>query len=639
MPNPIIDLGYRYACNRFPGDGVETDFEINFAGGYLRPEHVVGFLKDPDNNVEEPLSVSGRTLVIFGPNQVRVTPAVPDGITLVVRRDTPKEGPMLDYNDGAILNDVNLNTSNKQAIFAVAEMVDYFADFLDIFRGISQDVIDALDYAQQALLLAQQALALAQQALDRANAAYALAEQALERANEAWDLANSKPDSFLELNDTPNSYTGEGGNVAIVKVDETGMDLVPVEEIPGLEEFITNIVEEHGGGGGGIPTTAPVVLHSTDAGIPNGLVLTEGSNITLTDNGSGGLVIAATGGGGGSVTPGENVFALSNATLGAGDVQGAWADPTGQSSLPSDGSTDTANRNLLFLATDSLFGSRVVKFGYNLQNHKSSGVIGWTGSVSIGSNFLDPVSAGANTPDIEKGIYIDQTNIAIGSNVKARPNPGGNVGNIEIGNSLVLGSGYSFSAQQSLIVKPAANAFSGPLTGDLIKAYQFGHIDLGGTPGAVGFDQVIGERVADDHSRKISFIASPRTEYPGEDSFFAIGGTFDAIDFLKSTAEVIDGSGNTYIRNFLLELTVVGPSVACKIEAVVRTTRSSSTGIRTITIEHQNKVNIYGTGASTIDFIVDGQELKLKVAAGSVYQNVLQCSAFVDRYMTCVRVI
>lgn len=633
MPNPIIDLGYRYACNRFPGDGVETGFEINFAGGYLRPEHVAGFLKDPDNNVEEPLSVSGRTLEVFGPNQVRVTPAVPDGITLVVRRNTPKDLPMLDYNDGAILNDVNLNTSNKQAIFAIAEMVDYFADFLDIFRGVTEDVIDALDYAQQALLLAQQAL-------NRANDAYALAQQALNRANEAWDLANSKPDNFLELDDTPNSYENLAGHVAIVTPQEDGLDLVHVSEIPGLEDFITEVIDEHGGGGGGgdegIPTTAPVVLHSPDASIPNGLVLTEGANITLKDNGSGGLVIASTGGGGGSVTPGRDVFAVSNATLSGTDVQGAWADPTGTSFVPTDGSTDTQDKNLLFLATDSEFGSRCVKFGYNLKYHRLGGLIGWTGSVSVGSNFLEPISSGANTPDIEKGLYVDQGNVLIGSNLKARQTPSG-TGNIEIGNSVVLGSAHVYTAEQSVILKPLSNAFSGPLTGNLIKAYQFGHIDLGGTPGAVGFDQFIGERVLNDHSRKISFIAKPATEDPVEDSFFIIGGVDEALDFLRSTGEVIDGFGATYIRNFLFEIAVVGPSVACKIEAVVRTTRSSSTGVRTITIVHQNKVDIHGTGSSTIGFIVDGQELKLKVSAGSIYQSLHQCSAFVDRYMTCAR--
>lgn len=624
MPNPIIDLGYRYACNRFPGDGVETDFEINFAGGYLRPEHVVGFLKDPDNNVEEPLSVSGRTLVIFGPNQVRVTPAVPDGITLVVRRDTPKEGPMLDYNDGAILNDVNLNTSNKQAIFAVAEMVDYFADFLDIFRGISQDVIDALDYAQQALLLAQQALALAQQALDRANAAYALAEQALERANEAWDLANSKPDSFLELNDTPNSYTGEGGNVAIAKVDETGMDLVPVEEIPGLEEFITNIVEEHGGGGGGIPTTAPVVLHSTDAGIPNGLVLTEGSNITLTDNGSGGLVIAATGGGG-SVTPGKEVFAVGNAVLGPNDVQGVWADPTG-AFVPPNGATNISYKNMLHLASESMAYPNSVKFGVRLEyNRPSAG-----GNVSIGSRFTDPGVAGSCTPDITKGIYIDPLNISIGSGLKSKTNEdpryGGNI--VIAQNSAFTSSNYPVSG--SLVIKPYGLYGTDAVnTGDLRGVYQFGPIDLGGLPGAVGFHQHVGINYAGPHG-KVSFVASAGEEISG-DVTFAIGGSIPFKDLTAGSADPENpGSTDSWLRTFCFEVTVVGTAKAAKLKAVIQTSRLRDAGTKTITIVHQSQEAINGTGESGLTFNVVGNELHLIAAFGSGYFNSV---AFIERSM------
>lgn len=625
MPNPIIDLGYRYACNRFPGNGVETDFEINFAGGYLRPEHVVGFLKDPDNNVEEPLSVSGRTLVLFGPNQVRVTPAVPNGITLVVRRDTPKEGPMLDYNDGAILNDVNLNTSNKQAIFAVAEMVDYFADFLDIFRGISIDVINALNYAQQALLIAQQALALAQQALDRANAAYALAQQALDRANEAWDLANSKPDSFLELNDTPDSYAGEGGHVAIAKVDETGMDLVPVEEIPGLEEFITNIVEEHGGGGGGIPTTAPVVLHSPDAGIPNGLVLTAGSNVTMTDNGSGGLVIAATGGGG-SYTLGKEVFAVGNAVLGPGEVQGVWADPTG-AYVPPNGATQASFKNLLHLASASTLYPSSVKLGTRLEYNRPSSF----GCISIGSVFTDPGIPGNCTPNISKGIYIDGLNIAIGSGLGSKFHDASYYyGNIVIANNNVFAQPSQYPTARSVIVCPqtlyASEAIS---TGELRGVYQFGPIDLGGLPGAVGFHQHDGINYAGPHG-KVSFVATAG-EIISDDVTFLIGNHGLFKDLTAGSADPENpGSTDSWLRTFCFEVTVVGTAKAAKLKAVVQTSRLRDAGTKTITIVHQSQEAINGTGESGLTFNVVGNELHLIAAFGSGYFNSV---AFIERSM------
>ena len=624
MPNPIIDLGYRYACNRFPGDGVETDFEINFAGGYLRPEHVVGFLKDPDNNVEEPLSVSGRTLVIFGPNQVRVTPAVPDGITLVVRRDTPKEGPMLDYNDGAILNDVNLNTSNKQAIFAVAEMVDYFADFLDIFRGISEDVIDALDYAEQALLLAQQALALAQQALDRANEAYDLAEEALARANEAWDLANSKPDSFLELNDTPNSYTGEGGHVAIAKVDETGMDLVPVEEIPGLEEFIITIVEEHGGGGGGIPTTAPVVLHSPDAGIPNGLVLTEGSNITLTDNGSGGLVIAATGGGGGT---GEREFRVGDETLTGDELNGFWVNPVSPDSFPEDGFDGTGGSNkdsaVIVSTSDSITGfEKSVAFGSRFS------VIP-TESANFGYGFS---ASGFGPPKIEKGFHVSFSNISIGSHVRQRFG----TGSIKIDLGFDAEITDSYQSNGSLVITPGNAWTRNYLTGDLQGVYQFGNVDLGGMPGAWGFNQNLGYNI--NSPFEINFTAKPFAIVDGTyASAFAIGGSGTNLDFTAASADPDDlGSpGFFYGRCFLLEVKVVAFNKAAEIKAVVTTSREKNGGTKTVTIVSQDSTDIIGTGASGLAFVVNDNKLKLYATEASGYHDPADGTcAFIKRFMT-----
>lgn len=181
MPNPITDPGYRYATEHYPGDGVTTDFEFNFAGGYLEREHVTASIREP-NYLEIPIPFN--QLVFIGPNQLRIPTACPVGKTLVIRRWTPKDLPMLDFVDGAILNEVNLNTITKQAIFSCAEMVDLFADLLEAFQNLSDDALNALAIALQALALAQQALA-------AANAALALAQTANANAAEALTLAQA----------------------------------------------------------------------------------------------------------------------------------------------------------------------------------------------------------------------------------------------------------------------------------------------------------------------------------------------------------------------------------------------------------------------------------------------------------------
>jgi hypothetical protein len=61
------------------------------------------------------------------------------------------------------------------------------------------------------------------------------------------------------------------------------------------------VLADGGSSAPGIPTTnSNVVLGASDSTVPNGLVLTAGSNITFTP-GAGTMTVAASGGGGGTV--------------------------------------------------------------------------------------------------------------------------------------------------------------------------------------------------------------------------------------------------------------------------------------------------------------------------------------------------
>src|SRR5690606_3240758 len=132
MADPFDTPGYRFAVNNFPGDGSTTDWNIDFAGrtpGYISIDHVRAALIDDVTGEETPVLLGPENFIL--PTRIRVTPAVPVGVTLRVWRDTPKDSPMLDYTDGALMIERNLDTSNEQNIYAIAEMVDRFADSLD----------------------------------------------------------------------------------------------------------------------------------------------------------------------------------------------------------------------------------------------------------------------------------------------------------------------------------------------------------------------------------------------------------------------------------------------------------------------------------------------------------------------------
>lgn len=189
MPAPV----YLNTINRFSGDGVTTDWNINFTGGYLRRAHVKGIVTNSDGT--ETL----RTLTIsdpadfIGPNQIRVSPAAAAGEVVVLFRDTPKDLPLVDFSDGSLISEKNLDLIVKQAVFISAEMVDKFGQ-------TDGRTTVALDTAQLADLNAQ--LAQAQAILAAAKAATASA------------LASDLEGRVVALEEGAGG--GEGGGVAAV---------------------------------------------------------------------------------------------------------------------------------------------------------------------------------------------------------------------------------------------------------------------------------------------------------------------------------------------------------------------------------------------------------------------------------------
>lgn len=106
-----------FSINSFPGDGVQTVFEISFAGGYISQEHVKAYVSRlgfPDVPVE---------IEFTGPNTI-IAPATPVGSDLIVYRDTPKAAPIADFGDGAILTEASLDINAKQAVFLAQEALD-----------------------------------------------------------------------------------------------------------------------------------------------------------------------------------------------------------------------------------------------------------------------------------------------------------------------------------------------------------------------------------------------------------------------------------------------------------------------------------------------------------------------------------
>lgn len=107
-----------YSINVFPGNGTQTNFEISFAGGYISREHVKAYLR-VGNGEAVPVAFDW-----VDDNTVRYAPAAPVNSVFVVYRSTPKDKPLADFSNGAVLTETSLDVNARQAVFIAAEAQD-----------------------------------------------------------------------------------------------------------------------------------------------------------------------------------------------------------------------------------------------------------------------------------------------------------------------------------------------------------------------------------------------------------------------------------------------------------------------------------------------------------------------------------
>jgi hypothetical protein len=110
-----------YATNRFPGDGVTTQYEISFAGGYMDKAHVKAYIEDA-TGIRTAIVVEAGMFV--GPNTINLGVAAPVGSITVLYRDTPKDEPLVNFVNGSRITEANLDKVAQQAVFIGAEVYD-----------------------------------------------------------------------------------------------------------------------------------------------------------------------------------------------------------------------------------------------------------------------------------------------------------------------------------------------------------------------------------------------------------------------------------------------------------------------------------------------------------------------------------
>jgi hypothetical protein len=179
MPTPILQTLSRTA---YATDGVTTDWNFNFTGGYLDSTHVKAYTETPEG-LRYDVVLAPADLV--GSFQLRIKPALVAGNVLIIYRDTPKGLPIVNFTDEAIFSEVALDTNAKQAVFLAAEAADIIS-----FSPVSAAIAAASNANISSITAAAKA--------SEAGASAALASlQALAAAGSATAAANSAADASI----------------------------------------------------------------------------------------------------------------------------------------------------------------------------------------------------------------------------------------------------------------------------------------------------------------------------------------------------------------------------------------------------------------------------------------------------------
>lgn len=229
-----VDPDYN-SMHEFESDGVTSQFEVNFSGGYLNVTHVKAYQTDPETGFSEDL-----TLTRVGESLFQVSPVPPKGFTITIWRDTPKDVPLLDFTDGAMITAENLDRNAKQAVFGVAEMVDRFL----------------LTNTQT-----EQALEIAQEARETAKDANATANSALEEVTHTLRTPLSEP--------APKSLPDrEARKNTVLAFDKDGEPSVTVPASGSAADVLLKLAEDDGATRVGYgDSTVAAKLHALDGDI------------------------------------------------------------------------------------------------------------------------------------------------------------------------------------------------------------------------------------------------------------------------------------------------------------------------------------------------------------------------------------
>lgn len=118
-----------YSRQVWLSDGTDSLWNFSFTGGYIDKTHVKAKMTNPATGASELVPINYSTDFV-GPYQLRIVPNIPAGYQFTIYRDTPKDLPIVNFQDGGRISEVSLDTNANQAVFIASETVDSVLDEL-----------------------------------------------------------------------------------------------------------------------------------------------------------------------------------------------------------------------------------------------------------------------------------------------------------------------------------------------------------------------------------------------------------------------------------------------------------------------------------------------------------------------------
>lgn len=185
-----------YATNRYPGDGVTTQYEINFLGGYLQKTHVKAYTEDQITLARSPVTLNPGQFI--NDYTIGGFPPVPVGRNMVIYRETPRQ-TLVDFVNTSRITEANLDLVARQGLFVAVEALDGVnSDLLAAFLASVGAVDDAVVAAQAAQLQAE--FAATQAELHRADALAAALEVAADKVEVQGLVADAEGHALRAFN-------------------------------------------------------------------------------------------------------------------------------------------------------------------------------------------------------------------------------------------------------------------------------------------------------------------------------------------------------------------------------------------------------------------------------------------------------